>query len=59
LGFLIGISGPLPIKRLKVGPWARQPLEDRQVELAEARGIGDHVDLDDLPAPDREAKYYE
>lgn len=33
-------------------------VEDCQVELAEARGIGDHVDLDDLPAPDREAEYY-
>jgi hypothetical protein len=49
----------LPIKRLKVGPLARQSLKDRQVKLAEARGVGDHVDLDDLPAPNREAKYYE
>ena len=29
--------------------------EDRQVELTEARGVGEDVDLDDLPPPDREA----
>ena len=29
-------------------------VQDRQVELAEARGVGDHVDLDDLAACDRE-----
>jgi hypothetical protein len=29
-------------------------VEDRQVELAEALGVGDHVDLDDLTARDRE-----
>lgn len=33
--------------------------EHRQVELAEARGIGDHVDLDDLPAREREAEHPE
>jgi len=27
--------------------------EDRQVELAEARGVGEHVDFDELPARDR------
>jgi hypothetical protein len=31
-------------------------VEDRQVDVANARGIGEHVDLDDLPAPDREAQ---
>src|SRR5829696_4139856 len=30
-------------------------VEDRQVELAEALGVGEDVDLDDLPPPDREA----
>ena len=29
-------------------------VEDRQVELAKARGVGDHVDLDDLPVRERE-----
>ncbi len=33
--------------------------QDRQVELTEARGVGDHVDLDDLPACDREIEYEE
>src|SRR5215207_7628051 len=33
-------------------------VEDRQIELAEARGVGDRVDLDDLPIPDREAEYH-
>jgi hypothetical protein len=32
-------------------------VEDRQVELAKALGVGDQVDLDDLPARDREAEY--
>jgi hypothetical protein len=31
-------------------------VEHRQVELAKARWVGDHVDLDDLPALDREAE---
>ena len=31
-------------------------VEDRQFELAKALGVGDHVDLDDLPACDREAE---
>lgn len=30
-------------------------VEDRQVEPAEAVGVGEDVDFDDLPAPDREA----
>ena len=30
--------------------------QDRQVEQAEARGVGDHVDLGDLPACDRETE---
>ena len=29
-------------------------VQDRQVELAKTLGVGDHVDLDDLPACDRE-----
>src|SRR6059058_6095402 len=36
---------------------ARQVVEDRQVNLAEARGVGDHVDLDDLPTREREVEY--
>jgi hypothetical protein len=31
-------------------------VEDRQFELAKALGVGDHVDLDDLPEHDREAE---
>lgn len=31
-------------------------VEDRQIELAEAVGVGDHVDLDGLPGRDREAE---
>jgi hypothetical protein len=27
------------------------------MRLAEARGVGEYVDLDDLPTPDREAEY--
>src|SRR5215212_2009283 len=34
----------------------RSVLEDRQVEPAEARGVGDHLDLDDLAAHEREAE---
>lgn len=30
-------------------------VENREVELPEALGVGDHVDLDDLPAPDDDA----
>src|SRR5215217_167005 len=36
-------------------PHLRSVVEDRQVELAEARGVGEDIDLDDLPPPDREA----
>ena len=32
--------------------------EDREVELTEALGIGDRIDLHDLPALDREAKHH-
>ncbi len=32
-------------------------VEDRQIELAEACGVGEYVDFDDLPARDREAEY--
>ena len=38
--------------------WGRRAsaVEDRrEVEPAEALGVGEYVDLDDLPAPDREA----
>src|SRR2546425_4929585 len=31
-------------------------VEDRQVELVEALGVGEYVDCDDLPARDREAE---
>jgi hypothetical protein len=31
-------------------------VEDRQIELAEALGVGNHVDLDDLPAAGGEAE---
>ena len=31
-------------------------VEDREVELAEALGVGEHVDFDDPPARDREAE---
>ena len=34
-------------------------VQDRQVELAEACGVGDHVDLGDLAARDREIEYEE
>src|SRR5829696_5118225 len=34
---------------------APSPVEDREVEPAEAVRVGEHVDLDDLPARDREA----
>src|SRR5215203_607680 len=36
-------------------PHLRSVVEDRQVELAQARGVGEYVDLDNLPARDREA----
>jgi hypothetical protein len=32
-------------------------VEDRQVKLAKALGVGEYVDFDDLPAHDREAEY--
>jgi hypothetical protein len=32
-------------------------VKDRQVELAKALGVGEHVDFDDLPARNREAEY--
>ncbi len=44
---------PLTRARAEVGLSVAQ---NGQVDLAEARGVGDHVDLDDLPAPDREAQ---
>ncbi len=30
--------------------------EEGQIELAQARGVGEYVDLDDPPVPDREAE---
>jgi hypothetical protein len=32
-------------------------VEDRQLELTEAGGVDDHVDLDDLPVPDLEGDH--
>jgi hypothetical protein len=43
---------------LSCAAWPRRcasVVEDRQVELAQTRGVGEHVDCDDLVAPDREA----
>jgi hypothetical protein len=53
--------GRRPLGSNQTSPTRLEPSfrQDRQVELAEARGIGDHVDLDDLPAPDREVEYAE
>jgi hypothetical protein len=34
-------------------------VEDRKAQLAEALGVGDHVDLDDLAACDREIEHEE
>ncbi len=56
MGKLEGKSHSLLVAR--VGAWTLMPsrwttalvVEDRQVELAEALGVGDHVDLDDLLA---------
>src|SRR3989337_1845695 len=33
-------------------------LEEHQVDLAKALGVGDQVDFEDLPASNREAEYY-
>ena len=41
-------------KKAKVKPLV---VQDRQVELAKALGVGEHVDFDDLPARNREAEY--
>jgi len=35
--------------RIVAAGWPSSVVEDRQVELLEAGGIGDHVHLDDLP----------
>ncbi len=34
-------------------------VEDREAQLAQARGIGDRLDLDDLVVPDRELEHKE
>jgi hypothetical protein len=44
-------AGETPI----LAPDSRLLIEDCQVELAESLGVGEDVDLDDFPAPDREA----
>jgi hypothetical protein len=45
-----GTEAPIPtVER-------RAAVEDGQVELAQALRVGEDVDLDHLPAPDREAR---
>ena len=34
----------------------REVVEDRQIELPETRGVGDHLDLGDLPVGERDAE---
>jgi hypothetical protein len=44
------------LPRAAVGCARSSVVEDRKAQLAQARGIGDRVDLDDLAVPDRETQ---
>ena len=45
-----------PLTRAAVGCANSSVVQNRQVELAQARRVGDRVDLDDLAVPDRETE---
>jgi hypothetical protein len=53
---LAWVIGPELPKLIRAATKAGPSVEDRQVELADALRVGDQVDLDDLPASDREAE---